>query len=275
MAIQWILTLFTVVAGTGAWLFATAVLSEAAGKDKQPPRIETIIAFIVTVVGGTISVLHLKHPDRIMEVLNHPTSGIFIEAAFIGVMCLIMAVFFVMILRKSSTNARKVVGIVGVVVAVVFTFECGSSYMMEARPAWCNYGLPLAFMGTTAAAGSGLNLLVKALLKRESENVKFAALMACAAAALGLVCAVVFVGLSSANYQVLSGEIIAWLVVLFVCAIAGVAVGYLTYRRPDHAQVIVLAAVVFVVGFLAALAVRCAMWLTGTATVDFFMMPLD
>ena len=135
--------------------------------------------------------------------------------------------------------------------------------------------MPLAFMGTTAAAGSGLNLLVKALTKREVEAIKFAALMACAAAVLGLACAAAFVGLSASNYQALSGEVVAWLAVLFVGAIAGIAAGYLTYRRPDHAQVIVLAVVVLVAGFLAALAVRCVMWLTGTAAVDFFMMPLD
>lgn len=81
MEIQWSLVLFTVVAGAGAWQFAAAMIEALAKKDELPCRAESIVAFVLLVVGGCLSVTHLKHVDRILEALNHPASGIFVEAA--------------------------------------------------------------------------------------------------------------------------------------------------------------------------------------------------
>ena len=52
-----------------------------------------------------------------------------------------------------------------------FTYACGSSYLMEARPAWQTVTLPLAYFGTAASAGAGLNLLLKACLLYTSRCV--------------------------------------------------------------------------------------------------------
>ena len=144
MEIQWALVLFTVVSGAGAWLFAFSMLGSLLKKDAAPGKMETITAFVLVAVGGCMSVMHLSHVDRILEALNHPTSGIFIEAAMIGVLCVILAVYFVLLARNSSEKARTAVGVLGLLVGMVFTYACGSSYLMEARPAWQTVTLPLA-----------------------------------------------------------------------------------------------------------------------------------
>ena len=70
MEIQWSLVLFTVVAGAGAWQFAAAMIEALAKKDELPCRAESIVAFVLLVVGGCLSVTHLKHVDRILEALS-------------------------------------------------------------------------------------------------------------------------------------------------------------------------------------------------------------
>ncbi len=142
MEIQWALVLFTVISGAGAWLFACSMLGHLLKKAPETSKMETVVAFVLLAVGGCMSVLHLSHVDRILEALNHPTSGIFIEAAMIGVLCLILAVYFIMLMRGTSEKARTVVGILGMLLGVVFTYACGSSYMMEGRPAWETIALP-------------------------------------------------------------------------------------------------------------------------------------
>ena len=92
MEIQWALVMFTVVSGAGAWLFASSMIAALAGRGELPTKLESIVAFVLVAVGGCLSVLHLKHVDRILEALNHPTSGIFVEAAMIGVLCVLIAV---------------------------------------------------------------------------------------------------------------------------------------------------------------------------------------
>lgn len=161
MEIQWSLVLFTVVAGAGAWQFAAAMIEALAKKDELPCRAESIVAFVLLVVGGCLSVTHLKHVDRILEALNHPTSGIFVEAAMIGVTCALIAVYFILLVRKSSKGALVGVGLAAAIVGVVFTFACGASYMMDARSVWCTPALPIAYGLTAAGAGCAVNLLVR------------------------------------------------------------------------------------------------------------------
>ena len=153
MEIQWALVLFTVISGAGAWLFAFSMLGYLLKKDATPSKMETIVAFVLVAVGGCMSVLHLSHVDRILEALNHPTSGIFVEAAMIGVLCVILAVYFVLLVRGSSEKARTAVGVLGLLVGMVFTYACGSSYMMEARPAWQTVALPLAYFAFAMLRG--------------------------------------------------------------------------------------------------------------------------
>ncbi|MEG2532694.1 MAG: DmsC/YnfH family molybdoenzyme membrane anchor subunit [Gordonibacter sp.] len=273
MEIQWALVLFTVVSGAGAWLFAFSMLSSLFKKDEAPSKMETIVAFVLVAVGGCMSVMHLSHVDRILEALNHPTSGIFIEAAMIGVLCVILAVYFIMLVRGTSKKARTAVGILGLLVGMVFTYACGSSYMMEARPAWQTVALPLAYFGTAAAAGSGLNLLLKAAQKRTDEAVSFAGLMAVAGGALGAVLAAAFCVITGSYVAASDNGAIAWAVALFVALAAVIASGAVVLKQPKNA--LALSTIALAAGLVAAVALRVVMWLIGTPFMDFFLMALD
>lgn len=273
MEIQWALVLFTVVSGAGAWLFAFSMLGYLLKKNETPSKAESIVAFVLLAVGGCLSVLHLKHVDRIFEALNHPTSGIFIEAAMIGVMCALVAIYFIMLVRNTSEKARTVVGILGMLVGAVFTYACGSSYMMEARPAWVTITLPLAYFGTAAAAGAGLNMLMKAVEKRSEEAVSFAGMLAVIGGIAGGVLAAAFCIVSGTWIAAASNGAIAWVVALFVGSAAVIAAGALAWKRPGNT--LGIAVVALVAGVVAALALRVVMWLIGSPFMDFFLMPLE
>lgn len=262
--------LFTVVSGAGAWMFASSIIEALAKKDELPNKVETIVAFVLLAVGGCLSVTHLKHVDRIFEALNHPTSGIFVEAAMIGVSCALLAVYFILLVRKSSKGALMGVGIAAAVVAVVFTFACGASYMMDARAVWCTPALPAAYGLTAAGLGAAVNLLVKAALKRDAESVKLAGLLTVVAVVLGaVVSAVFFIGAADA-VAALAGP---WAVALFVGAVVAVVCGAVAWKAPANG--LVLGVVATIAACAAAVALRVAMWLVGTPLLDFFLMPLD
>lgn len=266
MEIQWALVLFTVISGAGAWLFACSMLGHLLKKAPETSKMETVVAFVLLAVGGCMSVLHLSHVDRILEALNHPTSGIFIEAAMIGVLCLILAVYFVMLMRGTSEKARTVVGILGMLLGVVFTYACGSSYMMEGRPAWETIALPLAYMGTAAAAGAGLNLLLKGVQKQGDEAVSLAGLLSVAGGVLGGVLAAAFCIAAGVGVDLWTIALFAGIVVVIVC-------GAVVWKKPSNA--VALGALACAAGVIAAIALRVAMWLVGTPFMDFFLMALE
>lgn len=273
MEIQWTLVLFTAISGTGGWLFASSILDELFRKDAEPGKLEAIVSLVLLVVGGIMSVMHLKHVDRIFEALNRPASGIFIEAALIGTLCVIIAIYFAMIVRKSSTKARLVVGVIGALLAVVFSFECGASYMMDARPAWTNIGLPFAYLGTAAAAGTALNLLLKAAQKREAEGIKFAAMLTLIGGALGVATTAVFCLMSGVEVMSAESGLNLWTIGLFVLlAIACISSAFAIKNANQGA---LLGGIACIAGFLAAVCLRVVMWLVGSPILDLFLMRLE
>lgn len=273
MEIQWALVLFTAISGTGAWLFAFSMLGYLFKKNETPSKMETIVAFVLLVIGGCMSVLHLSHVDRILEALNRPTSGIFIEASLVGITCVILAVYFIMLVRGTNEKVRTAVGILGMLVGAVFSFACGSSYMMEARPAWDTIALPLAYFGTAAAAGAGLNLFLKALQKSDEPAISFSGLMAVVAGIAGVVLAGVFCALASAYVASSENGAIIWVVVLFAALLIEIVCGVLARKQPQ--SVFTYATIALVVGIAAALALRVAMFLIGSPFMNFFLMPLE
>lgn len=270
MEIQWSLVLFTVVSGAGAWLFAFSVIEALAKKDELPSKAESIASFALLAVGGCLSVTHLKHVDRILEALNHPTSGIFVEAAMIGVACALIAVYFVLLVRGSSKGALTGVGIAAAFVGVIFTFACGASYMMDARAAWCTPVLPVAYGLTAAGLGAAVNLVAKAAQKREGTALQLAGLLTLIAAACGAVASAVFcLGVGEAVTMLAT----PWAVALFAGAIVAVACGAVAWKMSANALV---CGVLATVGACAtAVGLRVIMWLVGTPLLNFFLMPLD
>lgn len=273
MEIQWALVLFTVIAGAGAWLFAWSVLGHLCKKSPTPTKFEAIVAFVLLVVGGFMSVLHLKHVDRILEALNHPTSGIFIEAAMIGVMCAIVAVYYILLMRGASEKALTIVGVLGMIVGIVFTYACGSSYTMESRPAWTSLATPLSYAGTCAAAGAAVNLLCKIVQKQGDEAVSFAGVLTIVGSVLGIVLAGWFCLNASAFLAASENGAMTWAIITFVALVATFVCGAVAYRKPGNA--LALAVIAVILGVTASITVRMVMWLTGTPVLDFFLMPLE
>ena len=136
MTIQWSLVLFTVLAGCGAWLFACVAIDEFRGAAAKVRVPASVAAVVLLAVGGIASATHLSHVDRMMAALAHPAPGIFLEALLLGLLAVCAIVYAVLVARRAGAGARKAVAVAGIVLAVAFSFACGSSYMMSSRPAW-------------------------------------------------------------------------------------------------------------------------------------------
>jgi anaerobic dimethyl sulfoxide reductase subunit C (anchor subunit) len=270
MEIQWTLVLFTAVSGTGAWLFVSAVLGGLFKKDETLGRAEILLSVALLAAGGVLSVLHLEHPDRILEALNRPTSGIFIEAALIGLAAGAILVYLVLLVRGTRAGVRRGVAVAAALLCVILSFVCGSSYMMAARPAWDNLLLPVAYLCTSAAAGASLNLLVKALRKVGEDSVRFAGIVALLCCVLGAVSALAFCLSSGSTVFGAEGDLSMWVIVLVGALIIALISNALVTRYVKGGTGLAVVAVIgSVVG---AVALRAVMWLIGTPVLDFFQL---
>ena len=156
MEIQWSLVLFTALSGAGAWLVACAGLDAFRGLARKTVVPAVICGIALIIVGGIASATHLSHVDRIMAVLAHPAPGIFLEALLLGIDVVVAAVFLVLYKREASAGALKVLGVVAVAMAAIFSYSCGSSYMMSSQLAWNTVALPLGYLGGAMASGTAL-----------------------------------------------------------------------------------------------------------------------
>ncbi len=156
MEIQWSLVLFTALSGAGAWLVACAGLDAFKGLAKKTVVPAVVTGIVLIIVGGIASATHLSHVDRIMAVLAHPAPGIFLEAVLLGIDVVVAVAFLVLYRRGASEGVLKGLGVVAVAMAAIFSYACGSSYMMSSQLAWNTVALPLGYLGTALAAGTAL-----------------------------------------------------------------------------------------------------------------------
>ncbi len=171
MEIQWSLVLFTALTGMGGWMFACVAADEFLKKAPSNAFPASVVAIIAMIAGGLASVTHLSHPDRIMGALGHPTSGIFTEAVLVGLACVFIAIFLVLVKRNVSSSARRVVAVIGAIIGVVLSFSAGASYMMSAQLSWDTVLLPIGYMATSIPLGVAAYLAV-ALFQKGSETAK-------------------------------------------------------------------------------------------------------
>ncbi|RDB71798.1 dimethyl sulfoxide reductase anchor subunit family protein [Eggerthella sinensis] len=266
MDIQWSLVIFTVLTGLGGWLFFFVGLNVLLGKTDKGAFAGTVAALALAIVGGCASVTHLSHPDRMLGALQHPTSGIFTEAVLVGLLCITLVAFLVMLKRSIAGTPLKAVAIVGMTLGVLMSFMAGQSYLMDAIAAWNTELLPLGYLGTAAAAGAAAYLMLIAAQKADESAVSFFGLMTLVAGAVSLVTTVaygamagVFAGSTALVYA--GGAVLCGSVVPLVF-------GALAWKRPGNALV---AGLVALAGALVgSCAFRCAMWLLGAGLYDFF-----
>lgn len=263
MEIQWSLVIFTVLTGAGGWMLAGLAIDEFAATRKMRTKFTAaIVALVLLVVGGCASVTHLSHPENMLNALQHPTSGIFVEALLIGVTAVLVIAMLVALRKGASAGACKILAVLAAVFGVLLSFMAGASYMMDARPAWNTVLLPLAYAGTAAPAGIAAYVACVAASKEEGLR-----LQGCVLAVCGCVAAV-----TAAAFALAEGgnqdATMVWLGAVVVGGMVPAALGIVIARMPRSG----LAAAVVACGaaLVGAACLRCFMWLLPTGISNFF-----
>lgn len=172
MSIQWALVFFLLLVGWGCGVYAASIITvDWLGRAKQIRLISMIISFVILVLGGFVSVLHLTHPSRIFLALSHPTSGIFLEALLIGLLALVIIIYIVALKRSASDGTLKIIGTIGLIPAIILAFAIGNTYTLPARPAWDTILLPLNYFVSAGVMGM---VTVSILAARSKEPDKTA-----------------------------------------------------------------------------------------------------
>lgn len=258
MSIQWSLVLFTLLTGAGGCLFAFIGLNEIVRWSKKDTFAAGIASLALVAVGGLASVTHLSHPDRIMNALSHPTSGIFTEAVLVGIVAVLVVLYLVCI-RRGAASAAKVFGAIGGIFGLLLSFMAGYSYIMEAQPAWATILLPLGYLLSALAMGAGLWW---ALLAPDAENgvdKAVVAAIACSVLALAGIFAYAMVSNAFATAGAIAIGSLACEAVALVLAIVA------------HSKSQVVMGWAFVVAAVAAaLLYRVLMWVLGGGIFGFF-----
>ncbi len=269
MTIQWSLVLFTVFAGTGAWLLACGSYAAAFDDDKKIGKVSAITAVVLLIIGGLLSVTHLSHPTRMLAALSHPTSGIFVEAALIFVLIVVAVVFYLLLRRGLSGTALKVVSVIAIALAAIFTYACGSSYMMPSRPTWNMIALPFGYAGTALISGVSLYALVCTLVNKQDAKTGLLAKMMIVGAAIALVVSLVYGIASGAAFG--SSAPLFWVGVALSGIVPGI-VGVVYLKKKRYALGAFCLALVS--AFAGAVVFRVLMWVIGVAIMNSFGMEI-
>lgn len=266
MEIQWSLVLFTALSGAGAWLIAFAGIDTFRGLAKKTVFPAVVVGIALIIIGGIASATHLSHVDRIMAVLTHPAPGIFMEALLLGIDVVVAAVFLVLHKRGASEGAQKALGVVAIAMAVIFSYSCGSSYMMASQLAWNTVALPLGYLGTAAATGAALWYLMCAVRKEDAAALSFAAVETIVAAVVALVCALAY-GLISGTAMG-DSSILFWVGVAVCGCIVPAICGFVGIKKSDGA--LSLAVVAVAGSMIGSVAYRVLMWTASVALMSLF-----
>jgi len=281
MTVMWTLVFFSLFAGLGAGLFVAVVVTEWRNRAEAVRFPAAATALAALIVGGISSVLHLGHPERIFNALNHPTSGIFLEFVFMGLAGLGIVVYMVMLARGSSDSSRRAEATVTAVPAVVLSFQVGHTYVMASRPAWDTIILPLLYMATAAVMGC-CALSLFAAQKKEVGTTRRAAWATLISLAVELVLIIAYVAhLSSAPFadasrsadRVLSGNLAAlfWIGLVLCGLLVPVVLSWLLrsqkagWLSPFTSAAIALAAVLG-----GGIAFRALMFTLGSGVKQYF-----
>ncbi len=266
MEIQWSLVLFTALTGMSGMLFFFVCLNVLLGRATKGEFAGAIASIVLAVVGGIASATHLSHPDRMLNALQHPTSGIFTEAVLVGLLCVCAVVFAIMVKREIGGAGLKAVAVVGMVVGVLMSFMAGHSYIMASTPAWNTNLLPLGYLGTAAAEGAAAYLLLIAVCGETEPACKFYGNALLVAGVVSLVTTLAYGAVSGAFA---SSSAAVYVLGAVVCGgIAPAAFGAVAAKKPALAKTIAVFALVLV--FVGACAYRVCMWTLGVNLYGFF-----
>ncbi len=264
MAVQWSLVIFTTLTGLAGWMLAGIAIAELKGIYKKAAFIATVIAVVIMAVGGIASVTHLSHPERMLEALNHPTSGIFVEAVLVGISAVFAIIYAILVKREASAGARKAMIILAALFGILLSFEAGSSYRMAAQETWNTFLLPLGYLGTAIPAGLATYALVAYTKREEGEGMDiFPKLILC-----GGIIAAITAALYSATLPMEDALVLGWILAVVVGGCGSAIFGFLADKKPESA--IAMVTVALVCSFVGCLAYRIMMWTVSYTYYNFF-----
>lgn len=260
MEIEWPLVLFTLLTGMGGCMFLFVCVNEFKRLSDKDPFIPGLVAGLITVVGGFASVLHLSHADRIMNALSRPTSGIFVEAVLIGIMCVFAAAFLILLKRGLRESvATKACAVLGAAFGVALSFMAGHSYVMIAYDAWNTLLLPLGYLGTSLSMGATLYWTVACSDSQSNGRIASILVVVCGAISSVTILA----------YMLVPGvfdRAPAYCLLSLACAVIVIVMGILNRRYPGKYN----AVIALIAAMASGLLYRMAMWVVGVGVYSFF-----
>jgi len=263
MNIEWPLILFTIVAGAGAGVLAFAGVSEFFGAGKKPRFIAAILALILLVVGGCLSLLHLGNPGNFMQAAANlmSFSPISLELIFLGLGVIVAIIYLVVVNREGS--ASKIIGVLGIIVGVIFCYVSGHGYEVIAiRPAWSTPTLTLSYLLSALTIGGFLFVTLQVVLKDEADAIKKVALVVLIVAVLQTIIYIAYGALAPLG----DSAMIFWICSVVVGGVVSVIAGLLAWMK-NMQPMVYLGLVVALVG---AIAFRAVMWMAGAAYLPSF-----
>jgi DMSO reductase anchor subunit len=256
MEIQWTLVFFTVLTGCAGWMFLCSAVDAFKGEPNKRSFFIALVALVIMAAGGVASVLHLAHPENMLAALGHPTSGIFVEALLVGLSSLCALIYLVLLKKSGNIKAQKTFVVLAAAFGVLLSFMAGESYMMNSRPVWDTFLLPLSYLGTAAPLGVAAYLCLAG-----PDAAKTYARIGVAAGLGGIVLVAVYVVWAGIN-------------VTGVCALIADIVGTacLFVLTRQNKFVIPLSVLTLCCTLGAAIALRCMMWIISVPIDNFFQM---
>ena len=268
IGIQWPLVLFTLIAGAGFGLLATAGLAQlAAEPGKKTKQIALIGAIVLLGVGGLMSVFHLAHPERFMGAIANllSFSGIALELlglAFGGVAALV----FLLVVSMENKAGEKVLAVCSILIGVAASFLQGYAYFeVAAQPGWHQIALAFGYLFTSLALGALAYAAIAAGRAEDEAGLRLIGKVACGLAVLAVVADAVYAaGLGGAGLLEGDAVLFAVLSLAFALVTAGAA-AWFAFKAP--ALPLAVAGVLAGVG--GALCVRLLMWAVAAYQLNF------
>lgn len=265
MEIQWSLVIFTALTGAAGWMAVCIAIDEFQKKAQKASFMAAIVALVLAIVGGIASVTHLSHPENIMGVFGHPTSGIFTEALLVGLFSVAIIVYALLKKREASEGAAKAMAVVAAIIGIVLSCAAGASYMMESVPAWNTVMLPAGYLGTAIPVGVAVYMLVAKMLDSEADLTTYAKCLiigGIAAAVLALAFALP-AGASGSALGAMAGAVV-------LSGVAPAILGFMMSKDAAKCTTALIAAAL-VCALIGAICFRVGMWSIAAPVANLFL----
>ena len=271
MTIEWPLVLFSMLAGCGGCTFAYVAIADLLKCGRTQRFVTTIVALVLTIVGGCCSVAHLASPGNVMAAVWNlgSFSGISIELLLIGITCILMAVFLVLTYREQSGSAITGVGIAGGIFGLLLAFFTGHGYVLESQIAWNTEVLPFAYLGTSLAVGAFVYIVCGVCLKTSSEDLEKMATPAGIGAIIGALSIVAYIAVVGIEPN-LENPFMIWGGLVLCGIVLTAACGVVFLVRKKSVDSFAVPCVGLAVSAVGAIALRSFMWLMGSGFLSLF-----